>query len=51
MIASILKLLKIFSEVIVISKCAPLARTEKQAFIKGGPTEKFIQNKSSCPEI
>ena len=31
MIASILKLLKIFPEVIVASKCGPLARIEKQA--------------------
>ena len=30
-IASILELLKIFSEVIVASKCGPLARIEKQA--------------------
>ena len=29
-IASILKLLKIFSEVIVASKCGPLAKIEKQ---------------------
>ena len=31
MIASILELLKIFSEVIVASKCGPLAKIEKQA--------------------
>ena len=30
-IVSILELLKIFSEVIVASKCGPLARIEKQA--------------------
>ena len=30
-IASIVELLKIFSEVIVASKCGPLARIEKQA--------------------
>ena len=30
-IASILELLKIFSEVIVASKCGPLARVGKQA--------------------
>ena len=30
-IASILEILKIFSEVIVASKCGPLARIEKQA--------------------
>ena len=30
-IASILELLKIFSELIVASKCGPLARIEKQA--------------------
>ena len=31
MIVSILDLLKIFSEVIVASKCGPLAKIEKQA--------------------
>ena len=31
MIASILELLKIFSDVIVASKCGPLAKIEKQA--------------------
>ena len=42
-IASILELLKIFSEVIVASKCVPLASIEKQAnVIKTGPTEKFF---------
>ena len=33
-IASILELLKIFTEVIVASKCDPLARIEKQAMSK-----------------
>ena len=32
-IASILELLKIFSEVIVASKCGPLARIERQAML------------------
>ena len=32
-IASLLELLKIFSEVIVTSKCGPLARIEKQAML------------------
>ena len=31
MITSILELLKIFSKVIVASKCGPLAKIEKQA--------------------
>ena len=30
-----------FSEVIVASKCGPLAKIEKQV-IKTGPTEKFL---------
>ena len=33
-IASILELLKIFTEVIVASKCDPLARIEKQGYVK-----------------
>ena len=41
-IASILELLKIFSEVIVASKCGPIARIEKQTVMKSGPTEKFF---------
>ena len=41
-VTSILELLKIFSEVIVVSKCGPLARIEKQAVIKIGSTEKFL---------
>ena len=32
--ASLLDLLKIFSEVLVASKCGPLARIEKQAMSK-----------------
>ena len=32
-IASILDLLKTFSEMIVASKCSPLARSEKQAVL------------------
>ena len=42
MIALILELLKTFFEVIVTSKCGLLARFEKQAVIKTGPTEKFL---------
>ena len=34
-----MELLKIFSEVIVASKCGPLASIEEQAVIKTGPTE------------
>ena len=30
------------SEVIVAFKCGPLAKTEKQAVIKTGPTEKLL---------
>ena len=33
---------KIFSEVVVGSKCGSLAKIEKQAVIKFGPTEKFL---------
>ena len=34
---------KIFSEVVLGSKCGPLAKIEKQAnVIKFGPTEKFL---------
>ena len=39
---SILELLKIYIEIIIASKCVPLARIEKQAVIKIGPTEKFL---------
>ena len=43
-IASILELLKILSEVIVASKCGPLAWIEKQTVVKTGPTDsdKFL---------
>ena len=41
-IAPTLELLKIFSEVIVASKCGLLAKIEKQAVMKTGPTEKFL---------
>ena len=41
-IASILEFLKVFSEVIVASKCGPLARIEKQAVIKTEATERFL---------
>ena len=42
-IASILELVKIFSEVIVASKCGPLARIEKQ-----GMSQKLDLMKSFC---
>ena len=43
-IASILELLKMLSEVIVASKCGPLAWIEKQTVVKTGPTDsdKFL---------
>ena len=37
-----LDLLKIFSEVVVGSKCGPLAKIETGYVIKTGPTEKFL---------
>ena len=42
-IASILELVKLFSEVIVASKCGPLARIEKQ-----GMSQKLDLMKSFC---
>ena len=44
MIASMLDLLKIFSEVVVGSKCGSLAKVETGYVIKPGPTEKFLKN-------
>ena len=41
-IASMLDLLKISSEVVVGSKCGPLAKVEIGYVIKTGPTEKFL---------
>ena len=40
--APILDVLKIFSEVVVASKCGLLARIEKQAITKTGPAQKFL---------
>ena len=37
-----LDLLKIFSEVVVGSKCGPLAKIETGYVIKTGPTEEFL---------
>ena len=49
-IASILDRLKTFSEIIVLSKCGPLARIERAGCdIKTGPAEKFLKNKRNTP--